>query len=277
MSITRRNTSFKRILAVHFWFVPCINVQNFPKFICNSAFICRDRVRIAHRSLGLGSYETPAMSRTITSDVIEQFKDTGLSDGVRTATVNRDLAVLRRMMKLAERKRLINESPFRDVDFLEEHKQRRRPHILTFEEQEQLLAAARPHIRALAVLILETGMRSNREALALSWADVDFVNNVIRVRESKTEAGRRNIPISDRCKVELLRWRKLLGPDFSTYVFPKHEQPFEAAQGCSKELSKTNIKRSSEHRSRGTTRVFTSSPLPRRAPVGLVSCRCSRH
>jgi len=163
----------------------------------------------------------------ITSDVIEQFKDTRLSDGVRTATVNRDLAVLRRMMKLAERKRLINESPFRDVDFLEEHKQRRRPHILTYEEEEQLLAAARPHIRALAVLILETGMRSNREALALSWADVDFVNNVIRVRESKTEAGRRNIPISDRCKVELLRWRKLLGPDFSTYVFPSMNNPLK--------------------------------------------------
>src|ERR1700731_3040310 len=47
-----------------------------------------------------------------------------------------------------------NESPFRDVEFLEEHKQRRRPHILTFEEEERHLAAATPHIRALAVLIL---------------------------------------------------------------------------------------------------------------------------
>ena len=65
-------------------------------------------------------------------------------------------------MKLAERKRLIDESPFRDVDFLEERKQRRRPHILTFEEEDRVLAAAAPHIRALAVLILETGMRSRR-------------------------------------------------------------------------------------------------------------------
>ena len=63
----------------------------------------------------------------ITSDVIEDFKEKRLLQGVRTATVNRDLAVLRRMMKLAERKMLINESPFRDVDFLEERKQRRRP------------------------------------------------------------------------------------------------------------------------------------------------------
>lgn len=56
----------------------------------------------------------------ITGDVIEDFKEKRLAQGVRTATINRDLAVLHRMMKLAERKMLITESPFRDVDFLEE-------------------------------------------------------------------------------------------------------------------------------------------------------------
>jgi integrase len=161
----------------------------------------------------------------ITADVVEDFKEKRLSQGVRTATVNRDLAVLHRMMKLAERKMLINESPFRDVEFLEERKQRRRPHILTFEEEDRLLATAMPHIRALTVLILETGMRSRREALSLLWNDVDFVNDLIRVRESKTRAGERTIPISDRCKIELLRWRSLLGPEFSPYVFPSLHDP----------------------------------------------------
>jgi hypothetical protein len=104
------------------------------------------------------------------------------------------------------------------VDVLEERKQRRRPHILTFEE-DRVLVAAVPHIRALAVLNLETGMRSRREALSLLWSDVDLVNDIIRVRESKTRAGERTIPISDRCKAELLRWRNLVGPEFSSYVF----------------------------------------------------------
>ena len=161
----------------------------------------------------------------IAGDVIEDFKEKRLSAGVRTATINRDLAVLHRMMKLAERKMLINESPFRDVDFLEERKQRRRPHILTFDEEDRVLAAAAPHIRALAVLILETGMLSRREALSLLWSDVDFVNDLIRVRESKTRAGERTIPISDRCKTELLRWRRLLDPEFSSYVFPNPHNP----------------------------------------------------
>lgn len=161
----------------------------------------------------------------ITADVIEDFKEKRLSKRVRTATVNRDLAVLHRMMKLAERKKLIPESPFRDVEFLEERKQRRHPHILTFDEEDRLLKAAEPHIRALAVLILETGMRSRREALSLLWSDVDFATDTINVRESKTKAGERTIPISDRCKAELLLWRSLVGPKFSPYVFPNMRDP----------------------------------------------------
>jgi integrase len=122
-------------------------------------------------------------------------------------------------MRLAERKRLISRNPFLEVDFL---KQRhvRTPHIVTFEEEEKILAVAPPFIRALVVLILETGMRSHREALALMWEAIDFVNDSIRVRESKTRAGIRNVPLSARCKAELLRWREMVGPGFSPFVSP---------------------------------------------------------
>jgi integrase len=133
--------------------------------------------------------------------------------------------VLRRILKLAERKLLVNESPFRSVDSLEERQQRRRPRILSFEEEERLLNAAVPHIRALAAFILETGTRSRREALSIRWNDIDFVNGVIHVRESKTIAGERSIPMSDRCKAELSRWQNFLGPDFSDYVFPSIHDP----------------------------------------------------
>jgi len=74
-------------------------------------------------------------------------------------------------------------------------------------------------------LILETGMRSHREALALTWDAIDFENESIRVRESKTRAGIRNIPLSARCKAELLRWRDMFGPEFSPFVFPKVRTP----------------------------------------------------
>jgi len=77
------------------------------------------------------------------------------------------------------------------------------------------LSVAEPYIRALVVLILETGMRSHKEALPLWWDAVDITNDSIRVRESKTRAGIRNIPLSTRCKAELIRWREMIGLEFS--------------------------------------------------------------
>jgi integrase len=77
------------------------------------------------------------------------------------------------MLKLAERRRFIARTPFAEVEFLEERSMRRKPHIVTFDEEELILAVADPHIRTLTVLIMETGMRSNREALALKWDDID--------------------------------------------------------------------------------------------------------
>ena len=150
----------------------------------------------------------------VSAERIEEYKEARLAEGVEPATINHDLRVLRRMMRLAERKQLISHSPFMQVEFLKQGNLRP-PHIVTFEEEERILGVAVPHIRVLVVLILETGMRSHREALALKWDAVDFVNDFIRVRESKTRAGIRNVPLSARCKTELLRWR-----DSGTRVFP---------------------------------------------------------
>src|SRR2546430_3348079 len=127
-------------------------------------------------------------------------------------------------LTLAERKQLISRSPFMQVEFLKQGNPRP-PHIVTFEEEERILTVAVPYIRVLVALILETGMRSHREALALKWDAIEFVNDFIRVRESKTRAGIRNVPLSARCKTELLRWRDVLGPEFSSFVFPNMRTP----------------------------------------------------
>jgi integrase len=167
---------------------------------------------------------TGALVSEISADRIDDYKEKRLSEGVVPATINHDLRVLRRMMRLAERKRLISRNPFLEVDFLKQ-KNPRHPHILTFEEEEKILAVAAPFLRVLVVLILETGMRSHREALALRWEAINFANDSIRVRESKTRAGIRNIPITARCKTELLRWREILGHNFSPFVFPNMWAP----------------------------------------------------
>lgn len=141
------------------------------------------------------------------------------------ATVNRDLAVLRRLLRIAEKKRFIARSPFAEVEFLEERKFRKQPYVVSFEDEDRILAVAEPHIRMLVILLLETGMRCGLEALSLKWEDVDLVTDSIRIRESKTLAGVRNLPISGRCKSELVRWRERIGPEFSAYVFPNMGTP----------------------------------------------------
>jgi integrase len=160
----------------------------------------------------------------VTADRIEEFKEERVAEGVEPATINHDLRVLRRMMRLAEHKQLIGRNPFVEVEFLKQTSPRP-PHIVTFEEEEKILRTAIPYMRVLIVLILETGMRSHREALALRWNAIDFANDLIRVKESKTRAGIRNIPVSARCKAELLRWREKIGPEFSPFVFPNLRTP----------------------------------------------------
>jgi integrase len=200
-------------------------LAQFSEEFLNSIRHQNTRKRYASSVASLRKHFGDTKLTEINAERIDEFKDSRLSSKVRSATVNRDLAVLRRMLRIAERKRLITSTPFREVEMLEERKARRQPHILTFDEEKRLLEKAAEHIRVLAILILETGLRSGKEALALKWEDIDFLNESIRVRQSKTIAGQRIVPMSSRCNAELLRWQGVLGPTFSAYVFPKPGHP----------------------------------------------------
>lgn len=178
------------------------------------------RRRYACSKVSLDDFFKDARLPHVTTARIEEFKRVRLTEKVKTATVNRDLALLRQLLKRAERERYIARNPFETGNlFLEERKGRRQPHILTYPEEVRLLALSTPLLKALVTLLVETGLRVGKEALPLKWTNIDFDNGTIYVRESKTMAGRRLVPLSASCKAELLRWRDLTGPAFSEYVF----------------------------------------------------------
>jgi integrase len=176
--------------------------------------------RYACSKVALDDFFKEARLSHVTVSRIEQYKRERQAAQVKSATINRDLALLRQLLKRAERERYIPRNPFEMGNlFLEERKGRRQPHILTYEEETKLLAVSGPLLRALVILLVETGLRVGKEAMPLKWTDIDLNDETIQVRESKTMAGRRLVPLSDSCKTELLRWRDLTGPAFSEYVF----------------------------------------------------------
>lgn len=167
----------------------------------------------------------------ISAGGIEEFKRARRMEGIKAATLNRDLRFLAQILKQAERERYIARSPFGLNKFFQnETTERRKPHILTWEEQEKLLAVAPPRIRAFTVLGVETGMRTG-EMLGLKWEDIDFLNDRLRVEKSKTQSGIRTLRLSGFCKSELLRWRNLIGPEYSEWVFPDFSNRRHPLQG----------------------------------------------
>lgn len=168
----------------------------------------------------------------IVSARINEFIRARRVEKVKASTINRDLQFLRQALKQAERERMLARSPFDLEKFSQnESKERRKPYILSWDEQEKLLAVSPPRIRVLTVLGTETGMRRG-EMLGLRWEDVDFLEDTLHVTKSKTMSGVRVIPLSKFCRTELLRWRNLICPQNpSDFVFPAFTNKRHQLQG----------------------------------------------
>ncbi|HJR06230.1 MAG TPA: site-specific integrase [Pyrinomonadaceae bacterium] len=151
--------------------------------------------------------------RSITHGDLRLFRATRLQTPTRSdkqrsiASVNRELALLRRMLNVAQREGWILRNPLHSGDSLisiaDEHKRER---IISLEEEARLLVAcARPkrtHLRAIIIAALDTGMRKG-ELLKLRWSDVDFDASIINVRAFNTKTMReRQLGMTARLKAE---------------------------------------------------------------------------
>jgi integrase len=146
--------------------------------------------------------------------------------------VNRELEVLRRVFNVAVREGWMFKNPFNMGDSLiskADEKQRQR--ILSYEEEERLLAACdgrRKHLRAIIIFQIDMGTRRN-EAFTLIWADVDFNARQVTVKEINSKTAKaRTIGMTER--VAELLWE----------LYQKsHEKPDSLVFGI-----KDNVKKS---------------------------------
>lgn len=205
--------------------------------------------------------------RAITHDDLERFKRRRLAqpvavvrnrvearDGVKTktkvtehrersiASVNRDLALLRRLLSVAVQKRWIDQNPFSLGDSLiSTASETARVRILTRDEEEAILSACgerervyerngkrltardgggrRLYLRPLVVAALDTAMRKG-ELLKLRWRDVDLEGGVIYVQAGNTKTLRERVtPVTVRLRAELARLWEASAKDPEALVF----------------------------------------------------------
>jgi integrase len=122
------------------------------------------------------------------------------------ATVVGDVEVLHDVFKTAVREGLVDANP---AEGAERPKiPRRRWRILEPIEVARTLKAFRDEQARTAFLtLIVTGIRRG-ELQGLRWRDVDLLENVLRVRRSKTEEGERSIAIGPTLAEALWQWRR---------------------------------------------------------------------
>src|SRR5262249_32430303 len=123
------------------------------------------------------------------------------------ASVNRELEVMRAVMRFAVRSGWIIKSPFETGDTLiSKADEVQRERVLSREEELRLLLACtgrRAHLRPLLIAALDSAMRRG-ELIQLKWSDINFENRTINVRAMTTKTARsRTVPISSRLLEEL--------------------------------------------------------------------------
>jgi integrase len=134
----------------------------------------------------------------------------------KPASVNRELAILSGIFRMAVDYEEIAQNPCRKVQSLPENNQRTRH--LSFEEEDRLLEklrGEREYLRPLVTVAIYAGPRRG-ELLKLRWSNVDFDLNTINFKETKTNKDR-SVPMEPIVRTALMELRE--GAGDTEYVF----------------------------------------------------------
>jgi integrase len=145
-----------------------------------------------------------------------------IRQGRAVGTVNRELRVLRRCLRLAVEWRLLKDVP--DINMAGPEKRRER--VVGDREFTQYLGCASPLLADVALVLNETGLRPD-ECHRLEWPDISFSKDgrgSLLVRSGKTPAARRRLPLTQNVRAVLEnRWQSAGQPE-TGFVFPAPTQ-----------------------------------------------------
>ena len=116
---------------------------------------------------------------------------------VKPTTVHQEFRVLRRIFSVAVKKKLCPANPCTAVEFPTSLKGLFRPHYVTWSEQKRIEAFAPPYLANVSRIITETGLRVYKELTPMRKDQVDLVNAVVWIPESKTPNGVAEVPLTE--------------------------------------------------------------------------------
>jgi len=179
---------------------------------------------------------------------------------VKPSTVHQELRVLRRMLNVAVRKRLLPSNPCWGVEFPVTVRGLFRPHYMGWSEQLRIEAAASAFLRNAVRIITETGLRIYKELMPMKKEQVDLVNKVVWIPDSKTPNGVAEVPLTE-LAVAAFSDQIKIGDDKDEFVFPSeknvigHQTTFKTAWAATLRRAKVPYFRIYDLRSTYATRL----------------------
>jgi integrase len=171
---------------------------------------------------------------------------------LEVSSINRELQVLRRVLRLAVEWGAIDAAPKIRMIAGEKHRER----VVTAEEEARYLAAAPEQLASVVSVLADTGMRPD-ECFRLRWESITWANGrhgTLLVTHGETAAARRVLPMTPRVRGILeARW-KAAGKPAEGWVWAaptrsghvessslkkQHKKAFELV---AKEAAKNNLK-----------------------------------
>ncbi len=195
----------------------------------------------------------------ITIAEVDRYRQLKVREGAINATsINKSIQRLAQVLDVAVERELIDRNPARGK---RRRLKQRKPVRTTLDRAEQieaLIAAARELDRearvdrraipraALLSTLLFSGVRIG-EALALRWADVDLAAGRMRIRDSKTDAGVRQIDLLPVLREELSVLKAITPyPAQPDFVFPTETGGQQNASNIRNRLLALSVERANE-------------------------------
>jgi integrase len=159
----------------------------------------------------------------ISATEIDGYAERRLGEDAARATVNYELAALRRAFRLAVKKRLLSVRPEIEIPAVDNA----REGFLSEADMAALLVELPADVRDVVQFLYATGWRVS-EALTLTWAHVDREGGTVRLSAGETKAKRgRVFPYADAPSLTALldaRWEAREGP----LVFHRSGKPMRS-------------------------------------------------